>query len=112
MAMPGPVRPQSPTLKRPVRLGLCQPIPFPLGETAPLQDQNISTLVLSATHPCLGLEAAFSNARPPNPCFWDTLTPQPVLGGEWRMRNVRARGRQPGRYSVSNLPGLSLFLLN
>lgn len=110
--MPRAVRPQSPTLKSPVSLSLRQSISFPLGETAPLQDQNVSTLVLSATHPCLGLEAAFSNALPPSPCFWDTLTPQPVVGGEWRMRNVRARGRQPGHYSVSNLPDLSLFLLN
>lgn len=97
MAMPGAVRPQSPTLKSPVRLGLCQPIPFPLGETAPLQDQNVSTLVLSATHPCLGLEAAFSNARPPNPFSGH---PNPTACGGWRVENEECAGKGKAAWSL------------
>lgn len=91
--------PQYPTLKNPVSLGLRQPIPFPLGKLVPSKVRMFRPLFYSAIHGLLTR-------------FWDTLTPQPVVGGEWRMRNVRARGRQPGHRSVSNLPDLSLFWLN
>lgn len=69
--------PEEPSLS----LGSHQPIPITPGETAP-QDQNVLTLALSATNPCIGLEAAFSNALPLRPSVL-ARHPNPIAcGGE------------------------------
>lgn len=71
-----------PKLEEPsLSLGSHLPIPIALGETAPLQDQNVLTLVLSATSPCLGLEAAFSNALPLSPSVLGRHTNPTACGG-------------------------------
>lgn len=70
-------KPEEPSLS----LGSHQPIPITPGETAP-QDQNVLTLVQSATNACIGLEAAFSNALPLNPSVLGRHPNHIACGGE------------------------------